>query len=128
MATVPPPATPPPPPYRNQTGRNSLTPCPGHAAIPFLAKRSPPVQETSPSSETLHETEDAPANATLPEEDGPQFPLSQGQEYNSSESEEKFGPVQETDPVPQTAYGPQMTEQQGEAATQVDQAEEDQSL
>ncbi|XP_041790160.1 vegetative cell wall protein gp1-like [Chelmon rostratus] len=126
MSTAPPPAPPPPPPCTNQPCRSSPTPCPGYAAIPFFSKERPPVQETSPSPETVNDAEDAPCTPPLPVENGPQFPSSEGQEDNP-DSEENLVPKQETDPAPQTLSGPQLTEQRDEAVAQMDQAADDQS-
>ncbi|XP_045903774.1 myosin-binding protein H-like [Micropterus dolomieu] len=111
-ATAPPLPPPPPPPCGNQPGP---PPCPGHAAIPFISGQCPPVQETSPSPETLHHAEDALASPPLPEQNGLESPSSQGQKDNPSDSEEKRAPVQET--------APPVTEQQDEAAVQMDQDE-----
>ncbi|XP_044044912.1 wiskott-Aldrich syndrome protein family member 3-like [Siniperca chuatsi] len=119
-ATAPSPPPPPPPTCGNQPCTIGSPLCPEHAAIPINSKQSLPVQETNPSSETLYHADDAPASPLLPEQSGPESPLSQGQEDNPSDSEEKHGPVQETDPAPQ------MTEQQDEADIQMDQISEDQ--
>ncbi|XP_035516345.1 WAS/WASL-interacting protein family member 3-like [Morone saxatilis] len=121
MATAPAPPPPPPPPSlcTNLPDKSRSPPCPQHAAIPF--ETSPPVQETSPSSGTLQEI--SPATQQLPVENGLQGPPSEGKD-NPSDSEDKSGPVQETDPAPQALNGILMTEQDG-ADTQMDEAGED---
>ncbi|XP_070781927.1 actin-binding protein WASF1-like [Enoplosus armatus] len=121
-ATAPPPPPPPPPPScGNQPRRIRPPPCPQHAAIPYYSKPSPPVQETSPSSETLPHAEGAPVSPPLPVQNGPsESPPPQAQEDNPSDGEEICGPVQETEPASQ------MIEQQDQADIQLDQTGEDQ--
>ncbi|XP_031141705.1 protein shisa-5-like [Sander lucioperca] len=119
MSTAAPPPPPPPPSHPSHGHqRESITPSPGYAAIPYSSD-SPPVQETSPSPEAIHSAEGAPASSPLPVQNGPQSPPPEGQKDNPSDSEVRHHPVQETDPVPQT-------EQQDDVPNQMDQTGEDQ--
>lgn len=95
MATAPPPPPLPPPPSVNQGICCRPTPCPQYAAIPFVTL---PVQETSPSPESLHYAEGEPAPPLLIDQNGPQSPPKEGQEHNPSDNEESH-PVQETEPT-----------------------------
>lgn len=124
---LPPPPPPPPPPQSgNQLLKSNHTPKPGHAAIPFYPKESPPVQETSPSSETLPDTEEhAPAIPQVPMENESQFSPSQGIEDHPSGGDEEICLVQETEAAPQILNGPQVTEVEDEVTSQLEQAGED---
>lgn len=107
MATAPPPPPPPPCPPLGDSPAKIKPPVPGHAALPI--NDYPPVQETSPPTEALYE--DAPSVPSVPLQI---LPLEENDLGDSpSDCEEKCGPVQETNPAPQT-----MTEQQDEADIQ----------
>ncbi|XP_056891534.1 uncharacterized protein LOC130527265 isoform X1 [Takifugu flavidus] len=87
---------PPPPPGINQSRKLPPTPRPSHAAIPYSL--CPPVQETSPPLEALYR--DPALSSTTPGQSPPQ--LKEEQDVGPPHSIEATGPVQETDPAPQT--------------------------
>ncbi|CAK6953464.1 uncharacterized protein LOC128368284 isoform X1 [Scomber scombrus] len=131
MATAPPPPPPPPstPPSSFGIQSNKNIPLPCHAAIPFSSNNSPPIQETSPPGWDTQGVAPLPPN---PVQSGPQSPLSQGQEDDLSDSDEKYHPVQETNPAPQALNSLQASTVQpsaedwvqGEVTFQMNQGEE----
>lgn len=97
MAAVPSPPPPPVPPLCSfRPNPPDRVPIPGHTALPFIP--SPPVQETSPSPEAVHENGAVTASAL--EQSGPELDAP----FPSPSSDDAAchcggAPVQETDPA-----------------------------
>ncbi|XP_029993768.1 leucine-rich repeat extensin-like protein 3 isoform X2 [Sphaeramia orbicularis] len=126
MTTVPVPPPPPPPPAPSQPPKQLIPLSPQLAAIPFCHGEDHPVQETTPSAEALHDTQDEPAPPQPTVHNGPPPPP---QEQDDPDNEGKKKPVQETDPAPQTLsssqnFGIAQTTVQEDNATNLDQTEE----
>ncbi|XP_053185060.1 uncharacterized protein LOC128368284 isoform X2 [Scomber japonicus] len=99
MATAPPPPPPPltpPSSFGIQPEKNIPQPC--HAAIPITSNNSHPNPETIPPGLDTQGVVPPPPYSV---QSGPQSPPSQGQEDDLSDSDDKYHPVQETDPAPQ---------------------------
>ncbi|XP_067435698.1 actin-binding protein WASF1-like [Thunnus thynnus] len=121
MATAPPPPPPPPPPTTTgvQSKKMIPPPCPKHAAVPYFYNDRTPIQETSPSPDPEAQAAVAPSPHSV--QNGPQSSLSQGEEDNLSDCDDKDRPIQETDPAPQALNGLQASTVQlpSEAEVQV---------
>ncbi|XP_040891241.1 formin-like protein 3 [Toxotes jaculatrix] len=115
-AAQPPPPPPPPPPSQNLAPIPRPKPHPQPAAVPF----------TSLSPESVNDAQAGDDPPPLQGLNAHPSPSSEGQEDNHSDSEEKYHPVQETDPAPQALNSLQMTEQQDGQPTHMDPAGEGQ--